>query len=58
MKGAAAELMLDDYDGRPFYHVLESYLGTPKRVGRAAVFGIGKTPIPEDTVRTFITDPR
>lgn len=58
MRGATAELMLDDYDGRPFYHVLESYLGTPKRIGRAAVFAIGNTRIPEDTVRVFITDPR
>lgn len=56
--GASAELMLDDYDGRLFYHVLENYLGTPKRIGRAAVFAIGKTPIQEDAVRTFLTDPR
>jgi hypothetical protein len=58
MKGSIAELMLDDYDDRPFYHVLESYLGPPKRIGRAAVFAIGETPILEDAVRTFITDPR
>ena len=57
-RGVAAELMLDDYDTRPFYHVLEDYLGIPRRIGRAAVFAIGKTPIQESAVRRFISDPR
>ena len=58
MRGATAELLLDDYDGRPFYHVLEQQIGEPVRVGRAAVFRIGETEVQQETVKRFVTDPR
>ena len=55
---AAAQLMVDDYGGRPFYHFLEDYLGKPHRISRAAVFRIGQRVISEEEVRRFICDPR
>ena len=58
LAGATALLMLDDYDGRSFYHFVEDHLGTPERVGRAALFKVGETPVSEDAVRKFATDPR
>jgi hypothetical protein len=58
MRGAQAELLLDDYTDRPFYHVLERHLGAPARVGRAVIFDIGDTGVQEVTVQMFITDPR
>ena len=56
LAASTAQLMLDDYEGRPSYHALESYLGIPERVGRAAVFTIGKVPVQEDTIADFISD--
>lgn len=53
---STAQLMLDDYEGRPRYHVLENYLGTPERIGRAAVFEIGRVPVDEAAVRNFFSD--
>ena len=53
---STAQLMLDDYEGRVRYHVLEKYFGSPHRIGRAAVFHIGGIPIPESAVQTFISD--
>jgi hypothetical protein len=53
---SVAELMLDDYEGRPRYHALEDYLGIPQRIGRAAIFAIGKTPVQEKAVQLFISD--
>jgi hypothetical protein len=58
LAGSIAQLMLDDYEGRPRYHVLEGYLGIPERIGRAAVFTIGKDPLPEDTIAAFVSDPQ
>ena len=58
LSGATALLMFDDYEGRSFYHVIEDYLGKPERIGRAALFSIGKAMIPEDVVRRFAEDPR
>jgi hypothetical protein len=55
---AECQLMVDDYGGRPFYHVLEKYLGTPRRTGRAAVFRVGQNVISEASVRRFLSDPR
>ena len=57
LAGSTAQLMLDDYEGRPRYHVLEGYLGIPERIGRAAVFTIGKVPVPENTIAAFVSDP-
>jgi hypothetical protein len=56
--GSSARLMLDDYAGRPHYHVLETYLGEPERIGRAALFVIGRTPVAKKDVEEFVTDPR
>ena len=58
LAGANPLLMLDDYDGRSFYHFVEDHLGAPERVGRAALFKVGKTPVSEAAVRKFATDPR
>ena len=57
-RGVLADVMLDDYEGRPFYHVLEEHFGSPRLIGRAAVFEIGGTVIQEDAVRAFSGDPR
>lgn len=35
-----AGLMFDDYAMRPFYHVVEEFLGSPQIVGRAAIFHV------------------
>jgi hypothetical protein len=55
-RGATAELLLDDYDDRPHYHVLERFLGCPQRVGRSAVFSIGKVEILRDLVDRYCRD--
>ena len=51
-------VLLDDYERRPHYHVLEEHLGTPERVGRGAVFSVGDRSIADDALRTYLTDPR
>ena len=58
LAGTTALLMLDDYEGRSFYQSVEDHLGPPDRIGRAALFKIGKVGIPQDAVRKFATDPR
>lgn len=42
-KGESCDLLFDDYFGedRAHYHVIEEQLGSPKRIGRAALFSIG-----------------
>jgi hypothetical protein len=40
-KGAQAEIIFDDYAGRPYYEVVEKYLGRPTMIGRAALFVVG-----------------
>ena len=52
-----ATVLLDDYESRPNYHVLEKHLGKPERIGRAASFMIGERSIPEDTVLSHIDNP-
>ena len=52
-----ATVLLDDYDQRPSYHVLEKHLGKPERVGRAASFLIGERSISADTVLSHIDNP-
>lgn len=58
LSGATASLLFDDYEGRPFYRAVEDHLGEPQRIGRAALFKIGGTAIPDEAVRTFAEDPR
>lgn len=56
--GSSARLMLDDYAERPNYHVLEQYLGVPERIGRAALFTIGRRQIAEEIVEEQLSDHR
>lgn len=37
-RGAVCDILFDDYAGRPHYHGIESVLGTPEMIGRAALF--------------------
>jgi hypothetical protein len=53
-----AQLMMDDYRDRPFYHAVEDYLGAPTRIGRAAVFEIGEREISQAVINRFVTDAR
>jgi hypothetical protein len=50
-------LMLDDYFGRPFYSEVEQHLGSPRRVGRAAIFEIGAQEVPKEAVERWLQDP-
>jgi hypothetical protein len=53
-----ATVLMDDYERRPHYHVLEDHLGEPERVGRGAIFSVGGRPIPDELVRNYLMDPR
>lgn len=54
---ATATVLLDDYVGRPAYHVLERHLGKPAPIGRAAAFVIGQSPVSRDELRPHLSDP-
>lgn len=54
---ASAILMFDDYSMRPFYHVVEEFLGQPEIVGRAAIFHIGSQIVPSTIVAKWLEDP-
>lgn len=41
LAGAKAEILFDDYAGRPYYSWIEQHLAAPQMVGRAALFTIG-----------------
>jgi hypothetical protein len=56
--GAESRLLLDDYAQRPEYRVLEQYLGAPVRIGRAAMFTLGRHEIAQSLIREYSTDPR
>lgn len=43
--GQCATIMIDDYEGRAHYRQLETYLGPPRRAGRAALFDVGSAPL-------------
>ena len=47
LRGRVATLILDDYEQRPRYWMLEQWLGKPARIGRSAVFQVGTKPVPE-----------
>lgn len=53
-----ATVLVDDYEYRPHYHVLEQLLGKPEHVGRDAIFFVGDRSIEEETVETYLSDPR
>ena len=42
MRSASASLLVDDYGKRRQYRVLEAWLGTPRLIGRSALFEIGQ----------------
>ena len=52
-----ATVLMDDYEGRPAYHVLEQFLGKPERIGRAASFIVGENPVSHEDVRSHFNDP-
>lgn len=54
--GATSRLLIDDYFTRPVYHVLETYLPSPERIGRAAVFVLDRREIPEDIIYNYSAD--
>lgn len=54
---ASAILMFDDYSMRPYYHIVEEYLGSPQLVGRAAIFQIGAQIVPPAVVEKWLEDP-
>lgn len=53
-----SQLLFDDYALRPHYHGIEQYLGTPQKVGRAAVFDLRRSRVQIGDVQTYATDPR
>ena len=58
LAGASPNLLIDDYGSRPQYHVLEQYLGPPRRIGRSAMFAAGKADIPEKAILSHAMDAR
>jgi hypothetical protein len=56
--GGPSKMLVDDYATRPTYHVLERYLGTPDRIGRAAMFVVGMCDIPAQLIREYSADAR
>lgn len=51
-------IMMDDYEGRPYYHDVERSLGSPERAGRAAIFHL-QAPFPivsEQSVAAMMRD--
>jgi hypothetical protein len=60
LRGARTTILVDDYDMRPAYHVVEKHLGAPERIGRSALFRVDPAavpPIAEATVAAAIMDP-
>lgn len=51
-------VLLDDYADRPYYHVLESLVGEPQRIGRAAIFSIGDRAVDVTKVGAYLSDAR
>ncbi len=56
--GGPSKMLVDDYADRPAYHILEYYLGSPDRIGRAALFVVGARDIPEQVIHEYSTDAR
>ena len=57
-RGAGAQLLFDDYASRKQYHGVELYLGTPRRIGRAAIFRLNNCGVPDEVIREYASDPR
>jgi hypothetical protein len=62
LAGATTQIFFDDYDGRAFYSSIETFLGKPKMVGRAAIFSVNGGPAAQaislEDVRSAQRDPR
>lgn len=56
--GSQSTMLIDDYAGRPAYHILENYLGSPDRIGRGAIFRLGSHQIPHEAIAEYSCDPR
>lgn len=56
--GSNSKMLVDDYVGRPAYHILEEFLGAPTMVGRAAIFSTGSRQIPTEAILNYSADPR
>jgi hypothetical protein len=56
--GEPSKMLVDDYAGRPAYHILERYLGSPERIGRAALFVVGAHDVPPQAINEHSTDAR
>ena len=54
--GTHSTVLFDDYRERPEYHVIEEFLGEPERIGRSAIFRVGKQLIPDATFLRFAED--
>ena len=44
MRGKYPKLMFDDYQDRPYYHMVEEFLGSPQMIGRSALFDLAVGP--------------
>ena len=54
--GSTSTLLFDDYATRPAYHIVETYLGLPERIGRAAVFLLGRRNVASEIIFDFSAD--
>ena len=53
----SSTLVIDDYIDRAQYHAVESVLGSPQMVGRAAVFEVGAQAVPAGALERYALDP-
>jgi hypothetical protein len=54
LQNAVANLLVDDYEKRRQYRVLEAWLGTPRRIGRSALFQVGHAHVRKKDVSLFL----
>lgn len=54
--GSPTTIMVDDYQGREHYRLLEDYLGPPRREGRAALFDMGTAPLPRPVTAACVSE--
>jgi len=56
--GLTSKLLFDDYELRDQYHVVEKYLGTSERIGRAALFSVVAVSFKRKAIYKHAIDPR
>lgn len=44
VQGKRPKIMFDDYQDRPYYHMVEEFLGSPRMIGRSALFDLSLAP--------------